>query len=161
MANLGSFDAPVRKEPREHTITICGEDFTVKPRFTALQSVQWAKAIKNDDGIAIGAYTAQILSSSLDKESYRRFEEVVDEHEVDLSTLAQIADAVMTAAMNDGGVDEERPTTKPSDSSPTQPKTSKRSKGGSSLEDKRDQRLREKGMVPIGESQSIKLLSFG
>lgn len=160
MADLGNFDAPTRKEPREHTITVCGEEFKVRPRFTALQSVQWAKAIKTDDGVAIGAYTADIISSSMDKENYLRFEKIVGEHEVDLSTLAQIADALMTAAMQEGAA-EDRPTTKPSGSSPTPAKTSRKSKDASSLQDRRDQRMREKGMVPIGESKLMAQLSNG
>lgn len=155
MADLGSFEAPERKDPREHTITVCGEQFTVKPRFTALQSVQWAKAIRKDDGMAIGSYTAEILSASMDKETYGRFEEIVEQHEVDLNTLAQIADALMTAALSNGGEDE-RPTTKPSDSSSSQKRTSRRSKGVSSLPDTREARLRARGMVPIMESEYLR-----
>jgi hypothetical protein len=161
MADLGSFNAPTRQGPAEHTITVCGEEFTVRPRFNALQSVQWAKAIKVDDGVAIGAYTGDIIASSMDKEAYARFEKVVDENEVDLTILAQIADALMTAALNEGTAGEERPTTKPSGSSPSPPKTSKRSKAASSLQDKRDERMREKGMVPISESQIIGQISNG
>lgn len=160
MTDLGSFDAPERKEAPKHTITICDEEFNVAPKFSALQSVQWAKAIKNDDGLAIGAYTGQIIAASMDRDTYERFEKIVEEHEVDLTMLAQIADALMTAALNVGGV-EDRPTNTPNDSSSTQRKTSKRSKGASSLQEKREEALRDKGMVPLGESKLLRQLSSG
>jgi hypothetical protein len=158
MADLGSFDAPARKDAPKHSITVCGEEFEVHPKFSALQSVQWAKAIKRDDGMAIGAYTGDIISGSMSNETYEKFEKIVEAHEVDLTTLAQIADALMTAAMapEEDEAADERPTTKPSVSSHTRRTTSKKSKGASSLQDKREEQLRKKGMVPVGESQYLR-----
>lgn len=154
MADLGSFDAPLRDAPEEHTITVCGEQFIVQPRFDALQSVQWAKAVRSEDGMAIGSHTADILTHSMDKDTYARFEKVVAEHAVGYDVLAQIADALITAAMQ-GTSTQETPTTSPQSSSTGQRPTPKKSKAGSSLQAERDRRWRADGMVPITESKVV------